>query len=78
MTLMYIIRIWSLVYSCSTFKAMYISLTLRSTVMEFISSSNTVLRTSCCVMVEAPSRLPPVKLLTNARAMPMKSTPWCM
>ena len=66
----------SLEYIFSSSMAMYASRTLRLIVRSNCSFLSTVLRTTCWVMVEAPS-LPPVNCTTTARRMPCRSTPPC-
>ncbi len=75
MVFRYMSSISSFSYCSSSFSEMYISRSLRFTVMSLISSDRMVLRTNCWVMVDAPSSAPPSRLLTTARPTPMRSTP---
>ena len=70
-------RMLSLEYCSSSLIEIYASRTLRLIEMSSISEERIVLRTNCCVMVDAPSRSPPMRLFTKARPMPPPSfAPW--
>ena len=63
MVFRYMSRISFLEYRVSICRARFASRILRSMDISVASLDSSVLRTSCWVMVEAPSRLPPRMLL---------------